>query len=69
MLIRHPNIQLFTTGPEQRENNSHHCYCRLCRVQLSLKSRVYQAIQRHFQTRDHLKKDQRYRLVHPRMTV
>ena len=62
MLSRHPPLRLFATGHENQ-------FCRLCHVQLSLKTRKYRAIHRHFQTRDHLRKEQRNRFAHPGKTV
>ena len=66
---RHPIIQLFATRPADRQKDPNPWFCRLCRVHLSLTTRGYRATFCHFQTWEHLLKDQRYRFWNPGLTV
>ena len=65
MLRKHPVLQFFATGPQNRERDPHSWWCRVCRVELSLKTRGVLELLSHYRTDTHLTKEHRIRLEIP----
>ena len=69
MLRKHPVLQFFSTGPRNRERDPHRWWCRVCRVELSLKTRGTLELLSHYRTDTHLTKKHRIRHEIPGMTL
>ena len=69
MLRKHPVLQFFATGPQNKERDPHRWWCRVCRVELSLKTRGALELLSHYRTDTHLTKEHRIRLEIPGMTL
>ena len=66
MLELAPFAKIFATGPENPLNNRHCFYCMLCRRNVSMSSRGFYELKRHFQREHHLRAGQRFRArYHP----
>ena len=53
--------KVFATGPEDPLKNRHCCFCRLSKKNISMKSRGFHELKRHYQRDGHLRIDQRFR--------
>ena len=66
MLEVAPFAKIFVTGPKNPLKNRHGFYCMICRRNVSMKSRGFYELKRHFQRGHHLRADQRFRArYHP----
>ena len=66
MLEIAPFAKIFATGPENPLKNRHCFYCMICRRNVSIKSRGFYELKRHFQREQHLRAHQRFRAqYHP----
>ena len=58
----------FVSGPKDPLANKYSFYCQICKVNLSCRSKGATEIRRHHKTEKHLRKDQRWRYEHLRIT-
>ena len=54
----------FVTGPLDPAHNQYKFYCRICKSNVSIRSKGAKEIVRHYQTESHLRKDQNWRYTH-----
>ena len=54
----------FVTGPLDPLHNQYKFYCRICKTNVSIRSKGAREIVRHYQTETHLRKDQLWRYTH-----
>ena len=54
----------FVTGPLDPLHNQYKFYCRICKTNVSIRSKGAREIVRHYQTESHLRKDQLWRYTH-----
>ena len=69
MLRKHPVLQFFATWPQIRDRDPHRWWCRVCRVELSLKSRGVLELSSNYPADTHLTKEHRIRLEIPGMIL
>ena len=69
MMRKHPVLKFFATGPIDRQKTPYKCWCRVCRVELSLMSRGVLELLSHFRTDSHLIKEHRIRSEIPGMPL
>ena len=69
ILRKHPVLKLSATGPKDREKTPHKRWCRVCRFELSLMSRVVLEVLAHHKTDSHLIQEHRIRMETPGMPL
>ena len=65
MYKKHPVFKFFVTGPADPNENPHKWRCRVCQVELSLKTKGSLEILSHYRTDAHLVREHRIRLETP----
>ena len=65
MFRKHPVFKFFVTAPMDSENNPHKWRCRVCQVELSLKTKGSLEILSHYRTESHLVREHRIRMETP----
>ena len=62
MFRKHPIFKFFVTAPVDSDNNPHKWRCRVCHVELSLKTKGSLEILSHYRTEAHLVREHRIRM-------
>ena len=65
MYRKHPIFKFFVTAPIDAENNPHKWRCRVCQIELSLKTKGSLEILSHYRTDTHLLREHRIRMEIP----
>ena len=65
MFRKHPIFKFFVTAPVDSDNNPHKWRCRVCHVELSLKTKGSLEILSHYRTEAHLVREHRFRMETP----
>ena len=65
MYRKHPIFKFFVTAPIDAENNPHKWRCRVCQIELSLKTKGSLEILSHYRTDAHLLREHRIRMETP----
>ena len=59
-----PWTRVFVSGPFDPRWNKHKIYCQICKCNVSIQAKGLKEILRHYATKRHLRKDQRWRYEH-----
>ena len=65
MYKKHPVFKFFVTAPADSENHPHKWRCRVCHIELSLKTKGSLEILSHYRTDSHLFREHRIRMETP----
>ena len=65
MYRKHPILKFFATGPLDRDSSPNKWWCRVCRVELSLRTKGALEVLSHYKTDSHLVKEHRIRMETP----
>ena len=65
MFRKHPVLKLFVTAPADSSSNPHKCRCRVCHIELSLKTKRALEILSHYWTDAQFVRERRIRMETP----
>ena len=65
MYKKHPVFNFFVTAPADSENDPHKWHCRVCHIELFLKTKGSLEILSHYRTDSHLVREHRIRMETP----